>query len=257
VHALALCRPTVPRTCLTGLPTPEQTMREAPGAADQAGPDEAPSREPTDMRLYDYPRSSAAYRVRIALNLKGLAYERVPVNLREGAHRTLDYMQRNPQGLVPTVEEGDIRLTQSLAIIECLEELHPEPPLLPKDPLQRAQVRAMALMIACDIHPINNLRVLQHLEHRMGHDERSVNAWYRHWIAEGFAALESRLKATAGRYSFGDRVTLADCCLVPQVYNARRYSCDLSTYPTITAIEANCLKLDAFDDARPERHAAA
>lgn len=209
------------------------------------------------MRLYDYPRSSASYRVRIALNLKGLRCEQVPVNLREGAHRTLDYIGRNPQGLVPTLEMGEVRLTQSLAIIEYLEEVHPEPPLLPKDPVARAEVRALAQLVACDIHPLNNLRVLQHLEHRLGLDERTVHGWYRQWIAEGFTALEKRLKPLAGRYAFGDRVTLADACLVPQVYNARRYSCDLSAYPTVVAVEANCLKLDAFDEARPERHMAA
>jgi maleylacetoacetate isomerase len=209
------------------------------------------------MRLYDYWRSSAAYRVRIALNLKGLTYEQVPVNLRQGNQRTLDYLARNVQGLVPTLEEGDLRLSQSLAIIEWLDETHPEPPLLPSTPLARAEVRSLAQLIACDIHPLNNLRVLQYLEHRFGLGERHRLAWYRHWIGEGFNALERRLGATAGRFSHGDAPTLADLCLVPQVYNARRYQVDLGAYPTIRRIDAACLELSAFQEARPERQAGA
>ncbi|MEK0082775.1 maleylacetoacetate isomerase [Benzoatithermus flavus] len=205
------------------------------------------------MRLYDYWRSSAAYRVRIALNLKGISYEQVPVNLRSGGQRTLDYTSKNPQGLVPTLEDGGAHLTQSLAIIEYLDETHPEPPLLPKEPLARAQVRAMAQLVACEIHPLNNLRVLQRLEHRLGLDEREISSWYRHWINEGFAALEARLKTTAGRYAFGDSVTLVDLCLVPQLYNARRYRCDLVPFPTICRVEEACQALPAFDAARPER----
>lgn len=205
------------------------------------------------MRLYDYWRSSASYRVRIALNLKGLSYDQVPVNLRQGGQRTLDFLSRSPQGLVPVLEEGKVRLTQSLAIIEYLEEVYPNPSLLPREPLPRAVVRAMALHIACEIHPLNNLKVLQHLEHRFGLDERDVVAWYRHWIAEGFTALEKRLADTAGRFSYGDTVTLADVCLVPQVANARRYQCDLQPYPTIRRIDAACAELPAFEAAKPER----
>jgi maleylacetoacetate isomerase len=205
------------------------------------------------MRLYDYWRSSAGYRVRIALNLKGLAYAAVPVNLRGGAQRTLDYIERNPQGLVPTLEDGEARLTQSLAIIEYLEETHPEPPLLPSAAVARAEVRSLALLVACEIHPLNNLRVLQQLQNRLGLDERDVNGWYRHWVGEGFAALEARLRVTAGRYAYGDAVSLADLCLVPQVYNARRYRVDLASFPTIGRVEEACNQLPAFEAARPER----
>lgn len=221
-------------------------VREGPGANHDL-------RDLKRMRLYDYWRSSAAYRVRIALNLKAVDFDRIPINLRQGGQRTLDYLARNPQGLVPVLEAEDDRLTQSLAIIEWLEELHPKPPLLPKDPLARAQVRALALTIACDIHPLNNARVLQYLEHRAGLGERQVVAWYRHWIEEGFGALEKKLAASAGRFCHGDSVTLADVCLVPQVYNARRYQCDLTAYPTIRRIDAACLALPAFEAARPER----
>jgi maleylpyruvate isomerase len=205
------------------------------------------------MRLHDYWRSSAAYRVRIALNLKGIAYEPVAVNLRQGAHRTLDYLARNPQGLVPTLDAGELVLTQSLAAIEYLDETHPDPPLLPKDRAARAEVRSLALHVACEIHPLNNLRVLQHLKQRLGLEEAEVNAWYRHWINEGFASLEARLKRGAGRYCHGDAVTLADVCLVPQVYNARRYNCDLGPFATVRRVEAACLELSAFERARPEQ----
>lgn len=210
------------------------------------------------MRLYDYWRSSAAYRVRIALRWKGLAFERAPVDLRQGAQRTLDYLARNAQGMVPTLEvgegEGAVRLTQSLAIVEWLDETHPEPPLLPKDPWARAQVRSLAQLVACDVHPLNNLRVLQHLEHRFGLGERDRTAWYRHWIAEGFNALERRLAdGGAGRCCHGDEVSLADVCLVPQVYNARRYQVDLAPWPTIRRVDAACNALPAFEAARPER----
>ena len=205
------------------------------------------------MRLYDYWRSSSAYRVRIALRLKGIDYSQAPVNLRQGVQRTLDYLAHNQQGVVPALDTGEVTLTQSLAIIEWLDEMQPEPPLLPAMPDARALVRSLALHVACEIHPLNNLRVLQYLENRLGLEERDVNAWYRHWIAEGLASLERRLAATAGTYSFGDSVTLADLCLVPQVYNARRYSCDLMPFPTIVRIDAACLKLPAFAEARPER----
>lgn len=205
------------------------------------------------MRLYDYWRSSSAYRVRIALRLKGIEHQQLGVNLRLGVQRTLDYLAHNQQGLVPALETGEATLTQSLAIIEWLDETHPEPPLLPAGATARAVARSLALQIACEIQPVNNLRVLQYLQSRVGLEERDLNAWYRHWLAEGFAALEARLAATAGTYCFGDQVTLADLCLVPQVYNARRYSCELDPFPTILRIDAACQKLEAFAEAKPER----
>lgn len=205
------------------------------------------------MRLYDYWRSSSAYRVRIALRHKGVDYAQAPVNLRQGVQRTLDYLAHNQQGLVPTLQTEDHVLTQSLAIIEWLDEVYPEPPLLPGNAAARAQVRSLALHIACEIHPLNNLRVLQYLEHRLELGERDVNSWYRHWVAEGLSSLERRLAVTAGTYCYGDAVTMADLCLVPQLYNARRFSCDLMPFPTIVRIDAACLKLPAFAEARPER----
>ena len=205
------------------------------------------------MRLYDYWRSSSAYRVRIALRLKGIEHQQLGVNLRLGVQRTLDYLAHNQQGLVPALETGEATLTQSLAIIEWLDETHPEPPLLPAGATARAVARSLALQIACEIQPVNNLRVLQYLQSRVGLEERDLNAWYRHWVAEGFAALEARLATTAGTYCFGDQVTLADLCLVPQVYNARRYSCELDPFPTILRIDAACQKLEAFAEAKPER----
>jgi maleylacetoacetate isomerase len=205
------------------------------------------------MRLYDYWRSSSAYRVRIALRLKGIEHEQLPVNLKLGVQRTLDYLAHNPQGLVPALDTGAGTLTQSLAIIEWLDETYPQPPLLPPKSEGRAAVRALALQLACEMQPVNNLRVLQYLQGRLGLDERDVHAWYRHWIAEGFMSLERCLADTAGTYCFGDEITLADLCLVPQVYNARRYSCDLEPFPTIVRIDAACLKLPAFAESRPER----
>jgi len=205
------------------------------------------------MRLYDYWHSAASYRVRIALRLKGIAYEQVPVNLRQGAQRTLDYLAHNPQGLVPSLTDGDATVTQSMAIIEWLDERQPEPPLLPLDLLARATVRSLALHVASDIQPLTNLRVLQHLQHRLGVEERELHAWQRHWIAEGLASLERRLASVAGVYAYGDTVTLADLCLVPQVYNARRYHCDLVPFPVIRRVDAACLALAAFAEARPER----
>ena len=202
------------------------------------------------MILHGYWRSSAAYRVRIALNWKGIAYENSPVDLRAGAHHGADYLGLNPQGLVPCLIDGPAALTQSLAIIEYLEETHPSPPLLPADPVGRAKVRAAALAIACDIHPINNLRILNYLRGEMGQPQDKVDGWVRHWIAEGFSALEAT--AGEGPYLFGAAVTLADLCLVPQLYNARRVAADLTPYPKLTAIEANLLSLPAFDRARPE-----
>jgi len=207
------------------------------------------------MKLHTYFRSSAAFRVRIALNLKGLAYDAVPVHLPRGEHRQPPYAGLNPQALLPTLEDAGRQLTQSLAIIEYLEETRPQPPLLPNDAPGRARVRSLSLLIACEIHPLNNLRVLQHLKRALGQGEEQVNAWYRHWIADGLAKLEAQLARTegTGRYSHGDAPTLADCCLVPQIFNAQRYQCDTTAYPTTMRIFAECMKLDAFDRAQPAR----
>ncbi|MDI5919374.1 maleylacetoacetate isomerase [Halomonas sp. LR5S13] len=205
--------------------------------------------------LYGYFRSSAAYRVRIALNLKGLAYDQVPVNLVKGEQRTEANVARHPQGLVPTLETDDgVQLIQSLAICEFLDEVHPEPPLLPADAEGRARVRALAQLVACEIHPLNNLRVLKYLVGELGVDDDTKLAWYRHWIIEGFDALETLLKRELGTGDFchGDTPTLADLCLVPQVFNAERFACDLSAYPTIQRITANCRALPAFRQAAPE-----
>ena len=202
--------------------------------------------------LYDYFRSSASYRVRIALNLKGLAYDSVPVSLLDNAQRAPEYLRKNPQGLVPALLDGEQLLTQSLAICEYLEEAYPQPALLPNDTIGRARVRALALSIACDIHPLNNLRVLRRLEAQFAADQAGKDAWYQHWIQSGFEAFEQQIQSTHGQYCFGDTVTLADLALVPQVYNARRFNCDLSAYPTMLAIEQRCLALDAFARATPE-----
>lgn len=202
--------------------------------------------------LYDYFRSSASYRVRIALNLKGLAYDSVPVSLLDNAQRAPEYLSKNPQGLVPALLDGEQLLTQSLAICEYLEETYPQPALLPNDAIGRARVRALALSIACDIHPLNNLRVLRRLEAQFTADQAGKDAWYQHWIQSGFEAFEQQIQSTHGHYCFGDTVTLADLALVPQVYNARRFNCDLSAYPTMLAIEQRCLALDAFARATPE-----
>jgi maleylacetoacetate isomerase len=210
------------------------------------------------MRLYTAFRSSASFRVRIALNLKGLAYEPAFVHLARGEHRKPEYAAINPQALVPTFEDDGGhggRLVQSLAIIEYLEESRPNPPLLPKDALGRARVRALSLLIACEIHPLNNLRVLQHLKRALGQNDEQVNAWYRHWIADGFQKLEAELARNAppGRFCHGDTPTMADCCLAPQVFNAQRYQCDTSTYPAVMRVFAECMKLDAFDRAQPSK----
>ena len=205
------------------------------------------------MILHGYFRSSAAYRVRIALNLKGLEAERRFVHLRKNEQRAPGFLAVNPQGLVPALVLDDgTALTQSLAIIEYLEERHPAPPLLPRGAEDRAFVRAIALAIACDIHPLNNTRVLKYLESACGVDEPKRNDWYRHWIDEGFAAIEPQLASRAtGRYSLGDAPTLADICLVPQVANAGRLKIPMDPYPRISAINEACLALAAFDRARP------
>jgi maleylacetoacetate isomerase len=207
------------------------------------------------MKLYSYFRSSAAFRVRIALNLKKLDYETAAIHLRRNEQTTPDYCGVNPQGLVPTLEDGGQTLIQSLAIIEYLDEIHPEPPLLPNDPADRARVRALADIVACDIHPINNLRVLRYLTHQLGHDEALIGHWYNHWIGAGFAAIEPLLArdARTGAFCHGDAPSLADVTLVPQVVNAERYRLDLAPYPTLTRIYENCMRLDAFIAAHPSR----
>ena len=205
------------------------------------------------MRLYDYWRSSAAYRVRLALNFKGLAYEQVAVDLRSGAQRAPEFLKLNPQGLVPVLEDEGARLTQSLPILNYLEERYPEPALLPRDLPGRAMARGIAVAIACEIHPLNNLRVLQYLERELGLDEAARRRWYHHWIAEGLGPIETLLAASAGAFCVGDAPSLADVCLVPQVYNARRYRCDLDPYPTICRIDERCGQVEAFARAAPER----
>jgi maleylacetoacetate isomerase len=205
------------------------------------------------MKLYTYFRSSASYRVRIALAYKGLAHEAAFVNLPKREHLADAFRAVNAQALVPALEEGGRVLIQSLALMEYLEEVHPQPPLLPESPLDRAYVRAVAQIVACEIHPLNNLRTLRFIKHGYRLDDEGVNAWYRHWIADGFAMLEGYLarEGRAGRHVFGDRVTIADCCLVPQVFNAQRYECDLGPYPTVTRVFAECMKLDAFSTTQP------
>jgi maleylacetoacetate isomerase len=203
--------------------------------------------------LYDYYRSSSAYRVRIALNMKGVEYDHHPVNLLEGEQRSDEYRAVNPQCLVPTLEIDGLRLTQSLAIIVYLDQRFPEPPLTPADPADGAHVREMALAIACDIHPINNLRVLKYLAGplRLGEDERQ--AWYAHWIGEGFTALEAMAAPKAGAFLFGDTPSLADICLVPQMYNARRFNVPVNAYPTLLRADANAAQVEAFAAAHPDR----
>ena len=207
------------------------------------------------MKLYSYYRSSAAYRVRIALNLKQLPYETIGVHLLKngGEQKQPEYSAKNPQKLVPALEDNGQVLTQSLAIIDYLDEAYPAHSLLPATAVERARVRAMAQLIACDIHPLNNLRVLGYLKNQLGADETAKTEWYRHWIKEGFAALEILLQSEqTGRFCHGDKPTLADCCLIPQVYNARRFQVDLSPYPTISRIAAECEALPAFQTAAPE-----
>ncbi len=205
------------------------------------------------MKLYGFSRSSAAFRVRIALNLKGLAYEDEFIHLRRGEQRGSEYLAVNPQGLVPALEADGHTLIQSMAIIEYLDETHPEPPLLPHDPGGRARVRAMAEIVACDIHPINNLRVLRYLHGPLGHDQPVIETWYNHWIAAGFEALERLLVGDrrSGAFCHGDTPGLADIALVPQAVNSERYNLDLSPYPTVSRIYANCMRLDAFSAAHP------
>ena len=206
------------------------------------------------MKLYTFFRSSAAYRVRIALNLKKLTYESIPKAFAKGEHRAADYLAVNPYGLIPALDIEGTALSQSLAIMEYLDELYPDPPLLPDTPLGRAQVRSIALAIACDIHPINNLRVLNYLRQRLGQADDDVNAWYQHWVVEGFKGIEVELRrhSSQGRFCYGDSVSMADVCLVPQVFNARRFNVDLAPFPMIAAVAAHLESLPAFAAARPE-----
>jgi maleylpyruvate isomerase len=205
------------------------------------------------VKLYSYFRSSAAYRVRIALNLKGLPYEIVPIHLSRdgGEQRKPEFVAVNPQMRVPALalSSGAV-ITQSLAIIEYLDDINPEPPLLPPDALDRAKVRAIAQIVACDIHPLNNSAVLQYLKNTMQHAQPEIDAWYHHWVLAGFAAIEAMIAPAP--YACGPHVTLADLCLVPQVFNARRLKVPLDAFPKIVAVETACLKLAAFDKARPE-----
>lgn len=203
--------------------------------------------------LYDYWRSSAAYRVRIALNLKGIDYESRQVDLRQDEQKSDDYRSLNPQGLVPTLEIDGQRLTQSVAIINYLDLRHPNPPLIPVLAAERAHVVAMAMAIACDIHPLNNLRVLRYLKGQLGHSEQDIDRWYVHWISEGLPALEAMAAPQAGKFLFGDGPTGADVLLVPQLYNARRYNVPLEAYPTLLRAEENANKLEAFAAAHPDR----
>ena len=209
------------------------------------------------MKLYNYFRSSASYRVRIALNLKGLTYDYIPVHLtRKGGEQfTAGYRGIAPEALVPVLEDGTVTVHQSLAIIEYLDEIHPLPPLLPSDAAGRAAVRAMAMDIACDLHPLGNLRVLKHLASAYGLEKETTDAWYRHWVGLGFGALETRLASspTRGKFCHGDTPSMADVALVPQVFNARRFGTDMSLYPTISRIADRCDELDAFAEAAPER----
>jgi maleylacetoacetate isomerase/maleylpyruvate isomerase len=207
------------------------------------------------MKLHTYFRSSASFRVRIALALKGVPCDSAFVSLVKGEHATDAFRAVNPQALVPALEDGGRTLIQSLAIMEYLEERHPQPPLLPRDPLDRAYVRAVCGIVACEIHPLNNLRTLKHIRRTYGLDEAGVNAWYRHWIADGLGMLERYLVAEdrAGRCAFGDAPTMADCCIVPQIFNARRYDCDLAPYPRVMRVFDACMQLEPFIAAQPSQ----
>ncbi len=209
------------------------------------------------LTLHGTAWSSAAFRVRIALNLKGLAHEHAFVDLGRGQQASAEYLAVNPQGLVPALVDGEVVLTQSMAILEYLEERWPQPPLLPAAPAERARVRALALAVACEIHPLNNRRVRRYLAHDLGHGKAALSTWYQHWIAIGLTALEA---LTAGHpataaFCHGTAPTLADVCLIPQIFNAKRYRCPLDTYPTLMEIFDNCMALPAFDQAQPAKQA--
>ena len=203
--------------------------------------------------LYDYFRSSAAYRVRIALNLKGVDYESRQVDLRAGDQRSAEYRALNPQGLVPMLDIDGHRLTQSLAIINYLDLRYPNQPLIPASAADRAHVVAMAMAIACDIHPLNNLRVLNYLKNELGHSQEESDAWYAHWISEGLPALEAMARPQAGKFLFGDAPTGADVLLVPQLFNARRFNVPVDAYPTLLRAEENANRMEAFAAAHPDR----
>lgn len=206
--------------------------------------------------LYDYYRSSAAYRVRIALNVKKIDYEQRQINLLESQQRSDEYRALNPQGLVPMLEIDGHRLTQSLAIINYLDLRFPVPPLIPSAAVERAHVVALAMAIACDIHPLNNLRVLKYLKVELGHSQDETDAWYRHWITEGLRPLEEMAAPRSGKFLFGDVVTAADICLVPQLFNARRFNVPLDEYPTLVRAEENANRMEAFAAAHPDRQEA-
>ncbi|MCA1453570.1 maleylacetoacetate isomerase [Bradyrhizobium sp. BRP22] len=210
-------------------------------------------------QLYTFFRSSTSFRLRIALACKRLDYEPRYVSLPKMEHRAPSYREINPQGLVPLLVEGGRSLIQSMAVIEYLDEVYPDPPLMPKDPLGRIYVRAVSQIIGCEIHPLNNVRVLKHLKAQFEADEAATNAWYRHWIAEGLSGLEDYLRRERlfGRFCYGDSVTMADICLVPQIFNARRFDCRLDAYPTLLAITDRCMTLDAFRAAEPSTQADA
>ena len=207
------------------------------------------------MKLYTFWRSSASYRLRIALELKQIAHEQVEVDLLAGDQEKPEYLALNPQGLVPALIDGEHVFAQSLAALEYLDETHPEPPLLPPDPAGRARVRQLALVVACEIHPLQNLRILRHVAGELGAGDAGMAAWFEHWVGRGFTALEALVAGhpQTGRFCHGDRPTLADVCLVPQLYNARRRDLDLSSYSTLVRIERECLALDAFASAAPDR----
>ncbi|MBM7456887.1 maleylacetoacetate isomerase/maleylpyruvate isomerase [Oceanisphaera litoralis] len=210
------------------------------------------------MKLYDYVRSSAAYRVRIALNLKGVVYEAIPISLLDGIHQGDSYRALNPTGLVPSLaidDQGSGKgiIGQSLAIIEYLDECYPEPALLPATPLERARVRALALQVACDMHPLNNLRVLKYLTGELGISEAQKTAWYHHWLKQGLAPLEQQLSASDTPFCCGDTPGLADICLIPQLYNAHRFKLDMNPYPRLVAIDRACNRLEAFQRAHPDQ----
>ncbi|MEP9352554.1 maleylacetoacetate isomerase [Xanthobacter sp. KR7-65] len=211
------------------------------------------------MELYGFFRSSASYRVRIALAFKGLAALPRAVSLPKMEHKADDFVRLNPEGLVPALVDGQTVLTQSLAIMEYLEETHPAPPLLPQGAAARAYVRGVSQIVCCDIHPLNNVRVLKYLDARLGRTEAERAAWYAHWIAEGFRSIEATLRARglSGRFVFGDAPGMADICLVPQVFNALRFDCDLTDYPLALRIYENCMDLDCFSSTHPKLQADA
>lgn len=203
------------------------------------------------MKLTTYFRSTAAYRIRIALNVKQINHELIPVNLFTGEHQSAKFRHQNPDGLIPILEIGKNSLTQSMAILEYLEETHTTIKLLPSDPIQRAYIRALAQAIVSDIHPLNNLRVQKYLINEMGVDEEQKQQWYQHWVATGFNGLETRLAKSAGEFCVDDTLSMADICLIPQVYNAHRFNCPMDNYPTINRINTACLRLDVFTSAAP------